>query len=80
MDPLHDKWVRFTISLHAPSQGFVEPVAELQIVAGVNDAVAISVEVRLVSDRFVESAAKDQIVAGVDDGFEIDTGRDLTAS
>jgi hypothetical protein len=55
-----------------PNERLVEAIAELQVVAAVDDAVAVEIEEGFVGRRIVEGAAEDEVVAGVDDGDEID--------
>src|SRR5262245_59139386 len=59
--------------LHAPCQRLVESAAELQVVGGVDDAVAVEVEEYLIAaaGRLVKGAAEGEVVASVDDGGEI---------
>src|SRR5262249_16095014 len=59
--------------LHPPRQRFVETASELQIVGGVDGAVAVEIEEWLVAaaDGFVEGRAKGQVIAGVYNGREI---------
>src|SRR4051794_35455675 len=58
--------------LYPPGQSFVKARAELEVVGGVDQAIAIEIEEGLVVRRFIERAAEGQIVAGVDDGLEVD--------
>src|SRR5207244_3690519 len=67
-------------SSDAPSQRLVEAVSELEVVAGVDDAVAVDIEKGLVGEHAVERAAESEVVAAVDDRLEIDSRRSADGS
>src|SRR5207244_2992011 len=64
-------------ALHSPGQQLIEPAPELQVVRGVNDAVAVEIEEGQVAAAggFIKGGAERQVVAGVDHGLEICAGR-----
>src|SRR5207253_5672794 len=54
--------------LHLPRQRFIKPIAELQVVAAVDDAVAVEVEGGFIASGIVEGGAEGDGVARVDVG------------
>src|SRR6188472_4271655 len=63
--------------LHAPCQRLVEPTPELEVIGGVDNAVTVEIEKRLVAAAggLVEGAAEGEVVGGIEDGREIGSRR-----
>ena len=60
---------------NAPHQCIVKPTAKLEVIGGVDNAVAIEIEKWFIVDRTIKCAAKRQIVARIDHSGEIEIGR-----
>jgi hypothetical protein len=68
---------RLSLRLQPPSERLIKPAPELQVVGGVDDAVAVEVEERLVAAAggLVEGGAEGEVVAGIEDRLEIGSRR-----